>query len=46
MLTQNQNMEKKQDCFIWIQAVCFKNIKTDDIHKEIAEDVETRFDTS
>ena len=46
MIMQNQNMMKKQNCVIWIQ----KNmvyIKTDDIYKDIAEDVENRrFDTS
>ena len=34
------NMVRKQNCVIQIQ------IKTDDIYKDIAEDVETRFDTS
>ena len=33
-------MVKKQNCVIWI---C---IKIDDIYKDIAEDVETRFNTS
>ena len=32
-------MMKKQNCVIWIQ-------KTDDIYKDIAEDVEKRFDTA
>ena len=36
--------EKKQNCVIWTQTVSY--IKTDDIYKDIAEDVETRFDTS
>ena len=35
-------MVKKQNCVIWIQTY----IKTDDIYKNIAEDVATRFDTS
>ena len=36
---------KKQSCVIWIH--CFiVYIKTDDIYKDIAEDVETGFDTS
>ena len=30
-------MEKKQNCVSWIQ--------TDDIYKDIAEDVKTKFDT-
>ena len=34
---------KKQNCAIWIQI---EYIKTDDINKDIGEDVETRFDTS
>ena len=37
-------MVKKQNCVIWIETVVYK--KTDDIYKYIAEDVETRFDTS
>ena len=41
-------MLKKPNCVIWIQTkYCFVvYIKTDDIYKDIAEDVETRFDTS
>ena len=39
-------MEKKQNWVIWIQTVSIVYIKTDDIYKDIAEDVETRFDTS
>ena len=42
MIMQNQNMVKKQiytECF----TVC---IKTDDIHKDIGNYVETRFNTS
>ena len=35
-----QNMVKKHNCVIWI---C---IKIEDIYKDIAEDVETRFNTS
>ena len=31
-------MVKKQNCIVYI--------KTDDIYKDIAEDIETRFDTS
>ena len=38
MVMWNQNIAKKQ-CFIVY-------IKTDDIYKDIAVDVETRFDTS
>ena len=39
---------KKQSCFISIQTVWFfiVYIKTDDIYRDIEEDVETRFDTS
>ena len=36
------NMVKKQNCIISFIVY----IKTDDIYKKIAEDVETRFDTS
>ena len=38
-------MMKKQDCVIWIQTVSLYTQKHD-IYKDIAEDVETRFDTS
>ena len=41
-----QNMVKMWNCVIWIQIVHIVHIKTDDIYKDIAEDVETRFDTS
>ena len=38
-------MVKKQNCVIWIQM--FHRIhKKDDTYKDIAEDVQTRFDTS
>ena len=39
-------MVKKQNYVIWIQTVSFVNTKTDDIYKDIAQDVETRFNTS
>ena len=39
-------MVKKQSCIILIQKVFIVYIKTDGIYKAIAEDVETRFDTS
>ena len=35
-------MVNKQNCVIWIQT----DTKTDDIYKDIAEDVETTFGTS
>ena len=36
-----------QNCVIWIQTVSFFiYIKADDIYKDIAEDVETKFETS
>ena len=38
-------MPKKQNWFIWIIACFIVSIKTDDNYKDIAEDVETRFDT-
>ena len=37
-------MVKKQNCVVWIQFHCVH--KKTDIYKDIAEDVETRFDTS
>ena len=39
-------MVRKQNCVIWIQAVSLYTQKTNDIHKNIGEDVETRFDIS
>ena len=50
-------MMKKQNCVICIQTYCIQTyvyryicfivyIKTDDIYKDIAQDVKTRFDTS
>ena len=39
-------MVKKQNLVIWVQTVSLYYIKTDDIYKGIAEEVETRFDTS
>ena len=40
----NQNMMKKQNCVIWIHTDSFiVYIKTDDIYKDIAEDVGTKF---
>ena len=38
-------MVKNQNCFIWLDNF-FVCIKTDVICKEIAKDVETKFDTS
>ena len=40
-------MVRMQNCVIWMQIdSLFVYIKTDDIYKDIAEDVETRFYTS
>ena len=39
-------MVKKQECYIYTDISFIVYIKTDDIYKDIAEDVETRFDTS
>ena len=40
-------MVKRQTCVIWIQIDGFiVYIKTDDIYKDTAEDVEARFDAS
>ena len=33
-----------QHCVIWIEIIVY--LKTNDIYKDIPEDVETRFDTS
>ena len=47
MITWKQNMVKRQSYAIWIQTLYIMvYIKADDIYKYIAEDVETRFDTS
>ena len=50
MITLNQNMEKKKDCVIWVQATLITGfivyMKTYDIYKDMTEDFETRFDTS
>ena len=45
MIMENQNMMKKQNCYIYTECfiVC---IKTDYIHKDIGNYVETRFNTS
>ena len=40
------NYGEKQNCVIWIQVVSLHNVKADDIYIDIAEDAETRFDTS
>ena len=47
-------MVKKKNCVLWIYTVLHNCVilysivytKTDDIYKDIAQDVETRFDTS
>ena len=39
-------MIKKENCAIWIQTLYHWIQKTEDIFKDIEEDVETRFDTS
>ena len=39
-------MAKNQNCVIWVQIVSLYTYKPDDVYKDIAEDVETRFDTS
>ena len=39
-------MVKKKICVIWLQICFIVYVKTDDIYKEIAKEVETRFDTS
>ena len=38
--------EKARMCYIYTDISFIVYIKTDDIYKDIAEDVETRFDTS
>ena len=39
-------MVNEQNCVIWIQIVSLHTKKSDDIYKDIAKDVETRFETS
>ena len=39
-------MVEDQNCVICIQTFFIVYIKADDIYKDTAEDVETRFDTS
>ena len=39
-------MVKNQNCVIWIQTLFHCIHKTDDIYKDIPEDVETKLDTS
>ena len=55
MNIQNQNTVKKQNYVIWMHKakLCYMDtdsfivyINTDDIYRDIAEDFETRFDTS
>ena len=43
MIKSNKNMDKKQSFVTWIRIVY---IKTEDICADIANDFETRFDTS
>ena len=38
-------MVKNQNCVIWIHMDFLVYIRTDDIYKEFADDVKTRFDT-
>ena len=46
MIMENQNMVKKQSLFYMDTSSFIVYIKTDDIYQDIAEDVETRFDSS
>ena len=45
MIMQNPNMVEKQNCIIWMQNSFIVYIKTDNIYKDILQNVETRFDT-
>ena len=45
MIMQNPNMVEKQNCIIWMQNNFIVYIKTDNIYKDILQNVETRFDT-
>ena len=38
-------MVKNQNCVIWIHMDFLVYIRTDDIYKDIADDVKKRFDT-
>ena len=46
MIMWNRNIKKKQSCVTWIPDNFIAYIKTGDIYKDIAKDVETRFDAS
>ena len=46
MIMENQNMVKKQSLFYMDTGSFIVYIKTDDFYQDIAEDVETRFDSS
>ena len=48
MIMRRQKMKKKQSSVIWVRTLhCFiVYINTDDIYKDIVENVKTRFDTS
>ena len=46
MIMQNQVMDKKQKRAILETDIFIVHMKTDDIYKDIAEVVETKFDTS
>ena len=45
MIMSNQNVLKKQNCYMDTDSFIV-NIKTEDIYKDVAKDVETRFSTS
>ena len=46
MIILNQSIKAMQNYVTWIQVVFFINIRTEDFYKDIANDVEKRFDTS
>ena len=45
MIVWNQNMVKMQNCYMDTDSFIV-HVKTEDIYKDLAEDVETKFDTS
>ena len=45
MIVWNQNMVKMQNCYMDTDSFIV-HVKTEDIYKDLAEDVEAKFDTS
>ena len=45
MIVWNQNMVKMQNCYMDTDSFIV-HVKTEDIYKDLAQDVEAKFDTS